>query len=164
MNIKFFKGLSFTGCALALALSSGVANANAPVANGAAAPVAAKTATPAPGPVTRLAHAVVAQAKKWSEWGEATWYGPRHAGKRTTSGERFDPSRMTAAHPSLPLGTWVKVTDQDTGRSVVVRINDREPEHGVRVIDLSQGAAKKLGIVNRGVADVTVEVAEAPDK
>jgi rare lipoprotein A len=71
---------------------------------------------------------------------------------------------MTAAHPSLPLGTWVKVTDQDTGRSVVVRINDREPEHGVRVIDLSQGAAKKLGIVNRGVADVTVEVAEAPDK
>ena len=105
--------------------------------------------------------------------GEATWYGPRHAGRLTSNGERFDPRKMTAAHPSLPLGTMVRVTDMTTGRSVIVRVNDREPPHGVRCIDLSEGAAIVLGIHNRGVAEVkltaleprdsVVEVAEAPD-
>jgi rare lipoprotein A len=110
----------------------------------------------------------------WSESGQATWYGPRHAGLRTTSGEAFDPGRLTAAHASLPMGTWVRVTVENTGHSVVVRVNDREPPHGVRCIDLSHAAAARLGIVNSGVADVTlaqvsgpddaeVEVAEAPD-
>jgi rare lipoprotein A len=107
----------------------------------------------------------------WTDQGEASWYGPRHAGRRTTSGERFDPTRLTAAHPSLPLGSFVRVTDDDTGRSIVVRINDREPAHGVRVIDLSRAAASRLGIVGRGTAMVTLaeatpeeyeEVAEAP--
>jgi rare lipoprotein A len=105
--------------------------------------------------------------------GEATWYGPRHAGRRTYSGERFDPRKMTAAHPTLPIGTMVRVTDMATGRSVIVRVNDREPPHGVRCIDLSEGAALALGIHGRGVAEVTltaaeqqaapVEVAEAPE-
>ena len=107
--------------------------------------------------------------------GQATWYGPRHAGLRTFSGERFDPSRMTAAHASLAMGTMVRVTDLSSGRSVIVRVNDREPPHGVRCIDLSEGAATALGIHGRGVADVTitavaprtsegvVEVAEAPE-
>ncbi len=104
--------------------------------------------------------------------GVATWYGPRHAGLRTTSGARFDPRKLTAAHPSLPMGTWVRVTDDATGRSVVVLVNDREPPHGVRCIDLSEAAADRLGMRGRGVADVTisaashddaVEVAEAPD-
>jgi rare lipoprotein A len=105
--------------------------------------------------------------------GEATWYGPRHAGRLTSNGERFDPRKMTAAHPSLPLGTMVRVTDMSTGRSVIVRVNDREPPHGVRCIDLSEGAAIALGIHSRGVAEVkltalepresVVEVAEAPD-
>jgi rare lipoprotein A len=104
--------------------------------------------------------------------GVATWYGPRHAGLRTTSGARFDPHKMTAAHPSLPMGTWVRVTDDSTGRSVVVLVNDREPPHGVRCIDLSEAAAMRLGMRGRGVADVTisaasrddaVEVAEAPE-
>jgi rare lipoprotein A len=105
--------------------------------------------------------------------GEATWYGPRHAGRLTSNGERFDPRKMTAAHPSLPLGTMVRVTDMATGRSVIVRVNDREPPHGVRCIDLSEGAAFALGIHGRGVAEVkltaleprdpVVEVAEAPD-
>jgi rare lipoprotein A (peptidoglycan hydrolase) len=106
------------------------------------------------------------------EEGEATWYGPRFARHRTSNGETFDPSQMTAAHRSLPIGSMVRVTDEDTGRSVVVRINDREPPHGVRCIDLSEGAARALGIHGRGVADVkltevsgsdAVEVAEAPD-
>lgn len=108
----------------------------------------------------------------WTESGEATWYGPRHEGHRTSSGERFDPNKLTAAHSTLPLGSWVRVTVDTTGASVVVRVNDREPPHGVRCIDLSRAAAARLGIVQRGVADVTlarvsgpdeVEVADAPD-
>ena len=108
----------------------------------------------------------------YTESGEASWYGPRHDGRRTTSGEVFDSRKLTAAHASLPLGTLVRVTVQSTGNSVIVRVNDREPAHGVRCIDLSREAASRLGIVNRGVADVTlatlspdeaVEVAEAPD-
>ncbi len=104
--------------------------------------------------------------------GVATWYGPRHTGLRTSSGARFDPHKLTAAHPSLPMGTWVRVTDDATGRSVVVLVNDREPPHGVRCIDLSEAAATRLGMRGRGVADVTisaatpddaVEVAEAPE-
>ncbi len=112
----------------------------------------------------------------YTESGQASWYGPRHEGLRTTSGEVFDSSKMTAAHASLPLGSYVRVTDTSTGRSIVVRVNDREPPHGVRCIDLSRAAATKLGFASRGVADVTLaaisadeargaaeELAEAPD-
>ena len=111
-------------------------------------------------------------AEAYTESGEASWYGPRHEGLRTTSGERFDSSKMTAAHASLPLGAYVRVTDTSTGRSIVVRVNDREPPHGVRCIDLSRAAAERLGFAARGVADVTLaqvsadeaglELAEAP--
>ncbi len=106
------------------------------------------------------------------ESGEATWYGPRHEGHRTSSGEVFDSHKLTAAHASLPLGSYVRVTVQSTGRSLVVKVNDREPPHGVRCIDLSHAAAAQLGILSLGIADVTlatasrdeaVEVAEAPD-
>ena len=113
---------------------------------------------------------------RYTESGQASWYGPRHEGLRTTSGERFDSSKMTAAHASLPLGSFVRVTDTSTGRSIVVRVNDREPPHGVRCIDLSRAAATRLGCAARGVADVTLaqisadeaqgadeELAEAPD-
>jgi rare lipoprotein A len=105
------------------------------------------------------------------ETGFATWYGGHRLWHRTASGERFEPAKMTAAHRNLPLGTVVRVTDLATGRSVVVRVNDREPPHGRRCIDLSEGAATVLGIHGRGVAHVTitalasgdaVEVAEAP--
>jgi len=106
------------------------------------------------------------------ENGVATWYGRRHSKHFTVSGERFDPAQMTAAHRSLPIGTLLRVTDRDTGRSIVVRVNDREPPHGRRIIDLSEGAARALGIHRQGVANVSltalnrpdaVEVAEAPD-
>ncbi len=106
------------------------------------------------------------------ESGVATWYGARHSHRYTTSGERFQPWKLTAAHRSIPLGSFVRVTDLSTGRSVVVKINDREPPHGERCIDLSEGAARALGIRSQGVADVTitalaegepVEVAEAPE-
>ncbi len=108
----------------------------------------------------------------YTESGEASWYGPRHEGLRTTSGERFDSTKLTAAHASLPMGSYVRVTVEQTGRSVVVRVNDREPPHGVRCIDLSHAAAERLGIAARGVADVSLaqvtaddatEVADAPE-
>jgi len=80
--------------------------------------------------------------------GVASWYGARFAGRKTASGERFDPSEYTAAHRTLPFGSRVRVTHN--GRSVVVRINDRGPFHGNRVIDLSQRAAEDLGIRHAG--------------
>lgn len=79
-------------------------------------------------------------------------------GARTANGEHFRPGAMTAAHRTLPFGTHVRVTDADTGRSVVVRINDRGPFVRGRIIDLSRGAASALGMAGRGVANVNLEV------
>jgi rare lipoprotein A len=95
--------------------------------------------------------------------GNATWYGGKLAGHRTANGERFDPRQMTAAHRTLPLGTWVDVTRVDTGQRVRVRINDRGPfGHEDRVIDLSRAAAEKLGMLKMGVARVEVRVVGGP--
>jgi rare lipoprotein A len=95
--------------------------------------------------------------------GYATWYGGKLAGRPTASGERFDPRQMTAAHRTLPFGTWVEVRRVDTGDSVRVRITDRGPfGHEERIIDLSQGAAKKLGIVRTGVARVEIRIVAGP--
>ena len=86
--------------------------------------------------------------------GLASWYGNELAGRRTASGERFDPRGLTAAHRLLPLGSIVAVTALDTGRTIVVRINDRGPYKGGRIIDLSYGAAQLLGIDRGPVARV----------
>lgn len=86
--------------------------------------------------------------------GGASWYGPGFHGKRTASGEPFNTHAMTAAHRSLPFGSRVKVTNERTGRSVVVRINDRGPFVGGRIIDLSKASAQALGI--SGVGRVTI--------
>lgn len=93
----------------------------------------------------------------YKEFGEASWYGPGFHGEETASGETFSTNKMTAAHPSLPLGTKVKVTNLETNKSVDVRINDRGPYVDGRVIDLSRAAAKKLDIVKNGTAEVKVE-------
>jgi rare lipoprotein A len=91
--------------------------------------------------------------------GYATWYGAALAGRSTASGERFDPSKMTAASRTLPFGTWVDVARMDTGQSVRVRITDRGPfGHAERIIDLSHAAAKQLGILKTGVIRVKVTV------
>ncbi|AFY55217.1 rare lipoprotein A [Rivularia sp. PCC 7116] len=90
--------------------------------------------------------------------GIASFYGAYFAGRKTASGERFNPSRMTAAHKTLPFGTRVRVTNMRNGRSVVVRINDRGPFIRGRVIDLSRGAAGVIGMIGRGIAPVRVEV------
>ncbi|HSQ97012.1 MAG TPA: septal ring lytic transglycosylase RlpA family protein [Croceibacterium sp.] len=88
--------------------------------------------------------------------GMASWYGAELAGHRTASGERFNPSELTAAHRTLPLGSRVRVTYQ--GESVVVRINDRGPFSGHRVIDLSKAAAEKIGLRRAGSGRVTLAV------
>ena len=94
--------------------------------------------------------------------GWASWYGKPHTGQKTASGERFSPSQFTAAHRSLPLGTQVKVTNLQTGQHVVVKINDRGPYGGGkrRIIDLSEAAAKRVGLLGRGTARVQVVVVE----
>ncbi len=89
--------------------------------------------------------------------GTATWYGPGLNGNRTANGERFNMNHMTAAHRSLPFHSRVRVTDLDTGRAVVVRINDRGP-FGDGIIDLSKAAGRRLGILRKGRARVQLTV------
>jgi rare lipoprotein A len=91
--------------------------------------------------------------------GYATWYGGGHHGGPTASGERFNKNALTAAHRTLPMGTRVRVTNERNGRSVVVRINDRGP-YGkrTRIIDVSEAAARQLGMIEAGVVPVRVEV------
>ncbi len=92
------------------------------------------------------------------EEGMASWYGPGFAGRRTANGEVFDPGLLTAAHPSLPFDTRVRVTHIGNGRTVEVRINDRGPFKANRIIDLSRASAEQIGLVRSGVARVRVEV------
>lgn len=87
--------------------------------------------------------------------GKASWYGPRFHGRRTASGERFDMNELTAAHPTLPFGTLVRVRNAINGREVVVRINDRLPSRR-RIIDLSKAAAASLGFVRAGLTPVVL--------
>jgi rare lipoprotein A len=88
--------------------------------------------------------------------GKASWYGHQH-GRPTANGERFDRADLTAAHPTLPMNSLVRVTNLSNGRSVVLRINDRGPTTRGRVIDVSQAAAEMLGMKGRGVATVKIE-------
>jgi rare lipoprotein A len=96
-------------------------------------------------------------AGAFAQCGGASWYGPGFNGHRAASGEIFNQNAMTAAHRSLPFGTKLRVTDQRTGNAVVVTINDRGPFVGRRIIDLSAGAASKLGFRNRGTTSVCIE-------
>ncbi len=91
------------------------------------------------------------------EVGEASWYGPGFHGQETASGETFDQKALTAAHPSLPLGSKAKVTNLENGKSVEVIINDRGPDAKGRAIDLSGGAANKLDMKEQGTAQVKIE-------
>jgi len=90
------------------------------------------------------------------ERGLASWYGKDFHGRKTSSGEPYNMYAMTAAHKTLPLPTYVQVTNMENGRTAVVKVNDRGPFHGSRVIDLSYSAAKKLGVIQRGTAMVEV--------
>lgn len=92
--------------------------------------------------------------------GIASWYGAEFAGRPTASGELFNPGQFTAAHPSLPFGTLLKVTNRHNNRQAVVRVNDRGPYVSARIIDVSQAAAEALDMISTGTAPVLVEIAE----
>ncbi len=95
--------------------------------------------------------------------GIASWYGPGFHGNRSASGEIFDQNALTAAHLTLPFGTRVRVTNMHNGQSVVVRINDRGPFTGDRIIDISKAAAQRIGMTSTGIAPVKLEVLGTPN-
>jgi len=104
-----------------------------------------RPAAAAPAPGTRIV-------------GLASWYGQKHQGRATASGEAFDMNKLTAAHRTMPFGTRLRVTSVETGRSVVVRVNDRGPWANDRVLDVSLAAARTLGMVGDGVTRVEIIV------
>jgi len=109
-----------------------------------------------------LPHGVDGGPSKTRQVGLASWYGKHHQGRKTASGERFSRGQLTAAHRSLPMGTKVKVTNLRTRQQVVVKINDRGP-YGAgkrRIIDLSEAAAKRVGLLEHGTERVEVVVVE----
>lgn len=99
-----------------------------------------------------------------TEVGEASWYGPGFQGKETANGDTFDQTKMTAAHPSLPMGTKAKLTNLENDKEVEVRINDRGPYAKDRVIDVSRAAAKKLDMQEDGTAQVKIETKRTDKK
>lgn len=104
--------------------------------------------------------ATVAAIHRWLQVGKASWYGLKFQGRKTATGEVFDMNDLTCAHRSLPLGSWVRVTNLRNRKSVVVRVNDRGPMSSGRIVDLSYAAAHAVGI--NGVAQVKIEPAVSP--
>ena len=98
-----------------------------------------------------------------TQTGTASWYGSKYHGKRSSNGEIYNKNKMTAAHPSLPFGTEVKVTNLSNNQVVVVRITDRGPFGKHRIIDLSEAAARKIGMIRSGTAKVTMEILSKPE-
>ena len=148
-------GLALPAAGLALSGASTPALANeAAVKLAPAAPLNGSVA----GPFAAASLVEKAPAYQTVGSGMASYYGRELAGNRTASGERFNPSALTAAHRTLPLGSKVRVTNSRTGESVVVRINDRGPFHSSRLIDLSEAAARQIGIkaAGRGVVEIAV--------
>lgn len=151
MNARFFVVL---GSCVMVACGGGDRYAFQPPVTPSTTHADAKETAGAPTPQTAVPE------KGADQVGLATWYG---SGKKTANGEAFDPTKLTAAHRSLPFGTWVEVKRVDTGRTVRVRINDRGPfGSSQRIIDLSKKAADDLGIVREGVAKVEIRVVDGP--
>ena len=119
-------------------------------------PPATPPGQPKPYRVGRTWYTPMSDAKDFAQQGIASWYGRKFHGRRTSSGEIYDMYAMTAAHKTLPLGTWVRVRHLKTNHQVVVRVNDRGPFVHGRVIDLSYTAAKELGIVGPGTGPVEI--------
>jgi len=111
---------------------------------------------PAKYTVLNKTYSVLTSSKGYKERGYASWYGTKFHGFRTSSGEIYDMYSMTAAHKTLPLPTYAKVTNLNNNRSIIVKINDRGPFHDDRIVDLSYAAASKLGILANGVGKVEV--------
>jgi rare lipoprotein A len=88
--------------------------------------------------------------KQWFQTGQASWYGLKFQGRRTATGENYDMNALTCAHPTLPLGSWVRVTNLRNRKTVLVRVNDRGPSFGTRIVDLSYAAARAVGLGGTG--------------
>ena len=132
-------------------------------------------ATPIDEPVSKYGNAktyrvlgqtytVLAKSKHFKQTGTASWYGKKFQGQRTSSGERFDMFQMTAAHKNLPIPCYARVTNQENGKSVIVKVNDRGPFHASRVMDVSWAAAAKLDMLGKGTAKISLEVVDAVGK
>lgn len=138
-----------------------VSNQNANLAHGAISANAQATPQPASHAegsiLDKLNALATSTVKNFTQSGVASWYGRQFHGRKTANGEIFNMNALTAAHKSLPLNCLIRVTNKSNGKSVVVRVNDRGPFHDNRVVDLSYGAAKVLGIVNTGTAKVLIE-------
>ena len=113
-------------------------------------------------PLVAHLSAPVKPIKTWV--GNASWYGPEFDGKKTANGERFNCESLTAAHPNLPFGSWVRIVNTRNGKFEVVRINDRGPYQEGREIDVSYRVARKIGLINSGVSQVRLELMELPEK
>jgi rare lipoprotein A len=109
--------------------------------------------------VARLS-APVKPIKTWV--GNASWYGPQFNGKKTANGEQFNSEALTAAHPNLPFGSWVRIVNTRNGKFELVRINDRGPYQEGREIDVSYRVARKIGLINSGVSQVRLELMQLP--
>jgi rare lipoprotein A len=96
--------------------------------------------------------------------GNASWYGPEFDGRKTANGEHFNSESLTAAHPSLPFGSWVRIVNVRNGKFEVVRINDRGPYQEGREIDVSYRVARKIGLIHSGVSQVRLELMQLPAK
>jgi rare lipoprotein A len=141
-----------------LAVVLSIASLGAGAASGPSSLEAAKVTPPLVKAASEHKRKITSPKSKAYQVGTASWYGEQFQGKQTASGEPFDMRDLTAAHPSLPLGTFVKVTNLRNGRSVVVRINDRGPVVDGRIIDLSYNAARSLGFKDRGLQTVRVDL------
>jgi rare lipoprotein A len=98
------------------------------------------------------------ESSGYTDTGKASWYGKKFHGHKTSNGERYDMYKMSAAHRSLPLPSYVRVTNLSNGRSGIVRVNDRGPFHSERIMDLSYAAAVKLDMIRSGTAQIRIEV------
>ena len=101
--------------------------------------------------------------RRWMQVGQASWYGLRFQGRPTATGERFDMHHLTCAHPSLPLGSWIRVTNLRNRKSVFVRVNDRGPVTDGRIVDLSYAAAQAVGISGVGKVGLEIVAANKPE-
>jgi rare lipoprotein A len=149
----------FQGCALLQRPSDIAAPTETPAQP--AAPETSVGVQPAPShamPVQPTAKKSPSSPVKLPQTGEASWYGAQHQGKQTASGTIYDQARLTAAHPSLPFGSKIRVTNLANGKSVEVEITDRGPSAGNRIIDLSQAAARALEMIESGTATVRLEL------
>jgi len=136
-------------------------------------PASVANAVPRPEPLSRIGNSpyevygvtyvpIRKVSVGYTQTGEASWYGKKFHGRKTSNGDVYDMYGMTAAHKTLPLPTYLQVRNLDNGREVVVRVNDRGPFLGGRILDLSYMAAQKLGVVATGTAQVRIEVIDGP--